>query len=38
MPIFKPDDVSVFEVNGIVAGHKPWNTYSSNACYEQIAN
>ena len=36
--ILKPNDVSIFEVDGVFAGHKPWNAYRANTRHKQITD
>ena len=36
--ILKPNDVSIFEVDGGFAGHKPWNAYRANTRHKQITD
>lgn len=36
--ILKPNDVSIFEVDGVFAGHKPWNAYRANTSHKQITD
>ena len=36
--ILKPNDVPVFEVDGVFAGHKPWNAYRANTRHKQVTD
>lgn len=36
--ILKPNDVSIFEVDWVFAGHKPWNAYCANTRHKQVTD
>ena len=36
--ILKPDDVPIFEVDWVFAGHKPWNPYCSDSRNQEISH
>ena len=36
--ILKPNDVSIFKVDGVLAGHKPWNAYCANTRHKQVTD
>ena len=36
--ILEPDDVSVFEVDWVFAGHKPWNPYCSYSRNQEVSH
>ena len=36
--ILKPNDVSILEVDGVFAGHKPWNAYRANTRHKQVTD
>lgn len=36
--ILKPNDVSIFEVDGVFAGHKPWNAYRADTRHKQVTD